>query len=78
MGDTISQQVIDFTADYTGQTPIETSTTLASIGIAGGQDTVQYTMELEDNFQLTYNDGDANGIVTVGNAITLIRNKMGA
>jgi hypothetical protein len=32
-------------------------------------------MELEDNFTLTYEDGDANGIVTVGNATTLIKKK---
>lgn len=73
----IAQQVIDFTAAYTATPPpeITPATTLASIGIVTPQDTVEYMMELEDNFKLTYEQGDADGISTVDDAINLIQKK---
>jgi len=79
MADTISQQVIDFTANYTSQQPdsITESTTLESIGIVTIQDTIEYMMELEDSFELIYEESDASGIVTVGDAIELIKKKLG-
>jgi len=79
MGNPIDQQVIDFTANYTSQSPdsITESTTLDSIGISGIQETIQYTMELEDSFELIYEDGDGNGLVTVGDAAALIKKKLG-
>jgi hypothetical protein len=79
MANPIDQQVIDFTANYTERPPesINGSTTLESLGIVTEEDTMQYTMELEDNFRLTFEDGDADGIINVGLAIALIKRKMG-
>ena len=79
MVNNINQQVIDFTAVYTSHSPgdIKDSTTLASIGIVTGDDRAEYMYELEDNFGLTYEPGDENGIETVGNAVVFITNKLG-
>ena len=79
MGDPINQQVIDFTADYTGYAPesINDLTALAAIGIVTEQDTVTYVMELEQFFGLTYEQGDEIGILIVGNAVVLIKKKLG-
>jgi len=73
------QSVIDFTANYTSSSAqsINGSTTLESIGIETQQDIAQYMMELEDSFGLTYVDDDANGIVTVGDVIAFINQKLG-
>jgi len=78
MGSSIDQQVIDFTATYTGTSPgeISNSTTLASLGIISQPDVVIYIENLEENFGLTYLEGDANGIVTVGDAAHLIEKKL--
>ena len=75
----IDQKVIDFTAVYTDRPPssINDSTTLESIGIIGEEDTIEFTMELEDSFGLTYEEGDADGMVTVGNETALIKKKLG-
>jgi acyl carrier protein len=79
MSNSVNQQVIDFTAAYTGTSPgaINDSTTLASLGIVTRDDIIEYLIELEDSFSLTYEEGDANGIETVGNATALIEKKMG-
>lgn len=79
MTNSIDQQVIDFTAVYTGSSPgaINNSTTLDSLGIVTKQDVVDYVTELEDSFDLMYEEGDANGIVTVGDAAALIERKLG-
>ena len=74
----VAQQVIDFIVNYTNspEVSLTSSTTLASLGIVSTQDTVELIMELEDSFGLTYEDGDADGIVTVGDAIALIQSKL--
>ena len=79
MTNSVNQQVIDFTAAYTGTSPgaINDTTTLASLGIVSREDTVEYIIELEDSFDLAYEEGDANGIETVGNATALIEKKLG-
>ena len=79
MTNSVNQQVIDFTAAYTGTSPgaINDTTTLVSIGIVTREDTVEYIIELEDSFDLAYEEGDANGIETVGNANELIEKKFG-
>ncbi|NOS83840.1 MAG: hypothetical protein HOP31_01770 [Ignavibacteria bacterium] len=79
MLNSVNQQVIDFTAAYTGTSPgaIDDSTTLVSLGIVTREDCVEYIIELEDSFNLTYEEGDANGIETVGNATALIEKKLG-
>jgi acyl carrier protein len=79
MGNPIDQQVIDFTTNYTHSSPgtINETTQLADIGIVTEQDTVTYMMELEDNFSLTYEDSDSAGILSVSDAIDLIKKKMG-
>lgn len=79
MGNSIDQQVIDFTATYTGTSPgeISNSTTLSSLGIVTYPDMVTYIVNLEENFGLVYQEGDANGIVTVGDADKLIEKKLG-
>ena len=79
MSNSVNQQVIDFTAAYTGTSPgaINDTTTLASLGIVSREDTVEYIIELEDSFDLAYEEGDANGIETVGNATALIEKKLG-
>ena len=79
MGSSVEQQVIDFTASYTstGSSSINSATTLASLGIPSGQDTIEYMMELEDSFEITYEEGDADGIITVGDAVAFITAKLG-
>lgn len=76
--DSIDQQVIDFTARYTGTDPgeVHNSTTLESIGIVTEEDVVMYLTELEESFGLIYESGDQDGIVTVGNAAALIEKKL--
>ncbi len=78
MTNSVNQQVIDFTATYTGNSPgaINDSTTLASLGIVTPDDVTEYIIELEDSFDLGYEEGDSDGIVTVGNATTLIEKKL--
>jgi len=73
---TVEDDVINFTITYSSHPSITSSTTLSSIGIVSEQDTITYTMELEDNFHLTYQQGDASGLVTVGDAIALIQSKL--
>ena len=79
MSDSINQQVIDFTADYTGNSPesINDLTTLASLGLMTEQDVIQYIVELEQFFGLSYEQGDEFGILTVGDAVKLIEKKLG-
>jgi acyl carrier protein len=74
----IAQQVIAFIANYTNsiEVSLNSSTTLASLGIVSTQDTVELIMELEDSFGIPYEEGDAEGIVTVGDAIALIQSKL--
>ena len=78
MKNTVDQQVIDFTAAYTGTSPeaIDNSTTLVSLGIVTRQDCIDYIVNLEDSFDLQYQDGDEKGIETVGNAAVLIEKKL--
>jgi acyl carrier protein len=76
----VDERVIIFTANYTGY-PVDSindSTVLANIGIVTEADRVQYMMELEESFGLIYQEGDANGIVTVGDATELIEKKLGS
>ncbi len=79
MADPINQQVIDFTADYTGYPPasINDLTALANIGIVTEQDTITYIVELEQFFGVPYEQGDEDGILTVGDAVILIKKKLG-
>lgn len=79
MNNDIDQQVIDFTANYVELPPsrINNNTVLADIGIVTQQETITYVMELEESFGLTYEEGDENGIVTVGDAAELITKKLG-
>lgn len=79
MKNSIDQQVIDFTAQYTGTDPgeVHNSTTLESIGIVTEEDIISYLVELEESFALTYESGDQIGIVTVGNAAAMIEKKLG-
>ncbi len=79
MPNNINQQVIDFTAEYVGQSPgsIDDSTSYSSIGIQSEEDLIQYIVELEQFFGLPYEAGDQNGIEVVGNAVQLIKKKLG-
>ena len=79
MTNSIDQQVIDFTAVYTSRPVQEShnSTILTDIGIVTPADLVGYLTELEDSFDLKYEPGDENGIVTVGDAAILIEKKLG-
>jgi hypothetical protein len=79
MENTVDQQVIDFTAEYVSMPSpeINDSTVLANIGISTREDMINYMRELEENFNLIYEDGDQNGIVTVGDATKFIQSKLG-
>jgi len=79
MKNSVDQQVIDFTAQYTGTDPgeVHNSTTLESIGIISEEDIITYLTELEESFGLIYESGDQAGIVTVGNAAAMIEKKLG-
>lgn len=79
MSISIDQQVINFTAVYTGTSPAEinNSTTLSSLGIVSIAEIYLYLTELEDSFGLIFQPSDANGIVTVGNAARMIEKKLG-
>jgi acyl carrier protein len=79
MKNSVDQQVIDFTAQYTGTDPgeIYNSTILSSIGIVTEEDVITYLTELEESFGLTYESGDQTGIITVGNAAEMIEKKLG-
>lgn len=75
----IDQQVIEFTAVYVDM-PVENihnSTTLDSIGISSTEDRIEYMTGLEENFGLTYEQGDEDGIYTVGEAAVFIEKKLG-
>lgn len=77
-GESIQQQVIDFTTSYCNNPPqiITISTTLSSLGLTTDDECSNYIMELEDHFGLQYQSGDEKGIVTVGDAANLIENKL--
>jgi acyl carrier protein len=79
MENTIDQQVIQFTSEYVHMPiqDINDSTVLANIGISSEEDMINYMRELEENFSLTYQDGDQLGIVTVGDASKFIQTKLG-
>lgn len=78
MANSVNQQVIDFTTAYTSSPggSINDLTVLATIGIITYQDTIQYLTQLEDSFDLAYEEGDAVGIVIVGDATRLIEKKL--
>lgn len=80
MKNSVDQQVISFTATYTGTSSkeIHNYTVLASLGIITQPDLVLYLTELEDSFGLKYDEGDESGIVTVGDADQLIEKKLGS
>jgi len=80
MENSVDQQVIEFTAAYTGVSvgEISNSTTLESLGIITKPDLYEYLTELEDYFELIFEPSDANGIVTVGDAAIMIENKLGS
>ncbi len=80
MKNSVDQQVIDFTATYTGTSSreIHNYTTLSSLGIITQPDLITYVIELEDSFGLKYDEGDESGIVTVGDADHLIEKKLGS
>lgn len=79
MENTVDQQVIDFTAEYVSMPvqDINDSTVYANIGIGTREDMIVYMRELEESFSLTYEDGDQNGIVIVGDATKFIISKLG-
>ena len=79
MGLSILQQTINFIANKLDKDPatINGDTTFDSLGIYPGPDSKQLIMELEDHFNLTYEEGDEDGITTVGEAANLITNKLG-
>jgi hypothetical protein len=78
MANSINQQVIDFTTTYTSSPggTINDLTVLAAIGIITYPDTVKYVEDLEDSFDLAYVEGDAIGIIIVGDATRLIEKKL--
>ncbi len=80
MKNSVDEEVIDFTAEYTHTSPdsINDATELASIGIVTYDDKVAYITNLEDSFNLTYEEGDAVGLVIVGDATLLIEKKLGS
>ncbi|HWA07368.1 MAG TPA: acyl carrier protein [Ignavibacteria bacterium] len=80
MSNSVDQQVIEFTAAYTGVSvgEISNSTTLDSLGIVTKPDLYEYLTELEDSFELIFEPSDADGIVTVGNAAAMIEKKLGS
>lgn len=74
----VDQQTIEFTANYV-KMPVEdihNYTTLDSIGIVTEQDRVEYMSGLEENFGLTYESGDQDGINNVGEAAIFIEKKL--
>ncbi len=79
MKNSVDEEVIDFTAEYTHTSPdsINDATVLATIGIVTYDDKVLYITNLEDSFNLTYEEGDANGMELVGDATALIEKKLG-
>lgn len=78
MTNSIDQQVIEFTAVYTGVSvgEISNSTTLDSLGIVTKPDLYEYLTELEDSFELIFEPADADGIGTVGDAAAMITRKL--
>lgn len=78
MQNSVDQQVIEFTATYCGVSvgDVQNSTTLVSLGIITKPDTIDYVLDLEDSFDLGYEAGDENGIVTVGDAAAMITRKL--
>ncbi len=79
MGESIEQQVIDFLTTYCSAPvgSITSKTTFESLGLTG-TDKATAIMELENHFGIIYLEGDADGIVTVGNAVVLITAKLGS
>jgi len=75
----IDQEVIDFTAEYTHTKPedLNDSTVLASIGIVTEEERETYMIETEERFGLIYEPGDQDGIYIIGEVTTFIEKKLG-
>ncbi len=75
----IDQEVINFTAEYTHTSPedLNDNTVLASIGIVSDEERVQYMVEVEERFGLIYEPGDQDGIYIIGEVTTFIEKKLG-
>ena len=80
MPDLIEQRVIGYIAGWycLSADSLSAGTTFESIGIIAATGALlNIIMELEDSFSLTYVDGDTKGIVTIGDAVALIKRKLG-
>ena len=77
MGNSIYQRVIDFTANYLNISAgsINSTDTFEALGIPE-TDMPIYMTSLEDSFGLIAEPGDANGIVTVDDAVIFIKGKI--
>ncbi|MBL8016930.1 MAG: hypothetical protein JNK43_06650 [Ignavibacteria bacterium] len=75
----IDQEVIIYTAEYTHTSPEELndSTVLATIGIVTEEERSAYMEEIEERFGLTYEPGDEDGIYIIGEVTTFIEKKLG-
>jgi acyl carrier protein len=75
MGNDIPSEVIAFIQKKFPDSVITPSTTFSGLGL-NEADTITLIMELENHFNIPPNPHDAQGIVTVQDAITLIQNKL--
>ncbi|MDZ4774245.1 MAG: acyl carrier protein [Planctomycetota bacterium] len=73
----IEERVIKIVCDQMGTTPDKVSHATSFINDLGADslDTVELVMELEDEFEISIPDEDAEKIQTVGNAIEYITSK---
>jgi acyl carrier protein len=73
----IQDRVIKIVCDQMGATPDKVSRETSFINDLGADslDTVELVMELEDEFEISIPDEDAEKIQTVGNAIDYITSK---
>lgn len=75
----IDQEVIIYTAEYTHTSPKELndSTALASVGVITEEERVAYLEEIEERFGLIYEPGDQDGIYFIGEVTVFIEKKLG-
>ncbi|HVS11241.1 MAG TPA: acyl carrier protein [Planctomycetota bacterium] len=73
----IEERVIKIVCDQMGTTPDKITQETSFINDLGADslDTVELVMELEDEFEISIPDEDAEKIQTVGNAIEYIASK---
>ena len=75
--DSIEERVVKIVCDQMGTTPDKVTKETSFINDLGADslDTVELVMELEDEFEISIPDEDAEKIQTVGNAIEYIQGK---